>query len=560
VGYNDVDLSGQVESLYRMREYSGGYQNILTNTVQIGGQALTYMSLLNRVLDRAGKPHEDLHVSRMPSLGAWYLYNYLRRNGYAARVINSFTHDRQELVDCLKTKITTLAITTTFYLDVKPIQEIVKFVRERNPAVKIIVGGPFILNTWEAYDSDLDALAMVLSSIGADVFVVDSQGELTLTRLVSHYRGDKSAQETYVEITAGKLKSNSLTGIAGTAPVATESLSSIPNIMYFDGSELVVTRRQVESNDMNIFSIDYANVPVHEFSPLATTRTARSCAFSCAFCRYPIMAGPLNLVDIEVMKEQFDQFEANGVKHVVIIDDTFNVPLPRFKKLCAMIRDNKYSFKWFSYFRASNSDDACFDLMADSNCGGVFLGIESGDQGVLDNMNKSAKVEKYTRAIKELNARGVITFASIIVGFPGETIRSIQNTIAFLEEAKPTYWRAELYYHMNKTPITERAEEFGIEGAGYSWSHNTMDWREAARQVNYMYKRVKNSTVLPLYMFDFWCIPYLLSRGVRREQFHEFVTISQEMLLRGLDNLEVDSEHYLNRLAAIFREQHSAIA
>src|SRR5262245_883793 len=98
VGYNDVDLSGQIESLYRMREYSGGYQNNLTNTVKIGGQPTTYMSLLNRVLDRAGKPHEDLHVSRMPSLGAWYLYNYLRRNGYTARVINSFTHDRQELV------------------------------------------------------------------------------------------------------------------------------------------------------------------------------------------------------------------------------------------------------------------------------------------------------------------------------------------------------------------------------------------------------------------------------------------------------------------------------
>jgi p-methyltransferase len=553
VGYNDVDLLGQVESLYHMRKHSGGYQNILTNTVSFDGRRHTYMSLLNRVLREAGQPDADLHVAKMPSLGAWYLFNYLVKNGYSADVINSFNHDRQILENYLRGDVKVIAITTTFYLDVQPIKEIVEFVRSRNSTVKIVVGGPFIYNTWEAYEADRDALAMVLESIGADIYVVDSQGELTLTRVVSHFRNDEFASETRVEAAGRKVRSNSLDAVVGVAPAATRNLREIPNLIYFDGLELVVTRRQLESNDMNIFSIDYDNIPKSNYSPIATTRTARSCAFSCAFCRYPIMAGPLNLVDIEVIKKQFDQFEKNGVKYVVVIDDTFNVPLPRFKKLCEMIRDNNYTFQWFSYFRASNSDSTCYDLMADSNCGGVFLGIESGDQEILNNMNKAAAVPKYIQAIKELNSRGIITFASIIVGFPGETRSSVQNTINFIEEAKPTYWRAELYYQMNKTPITHRADEFGIKGGGYSWSHNTMNWKEAVEHVNEMYKRIEGSLILPLYMFDFWCIPYLLSSGITKGQIHKFVSVAQEILRKGIDAEEVVAAEYLPRLKQIFQ-------
>src|SRR5580692_8915848 len=77
----------------------------------------------------------------------------------------------------------------------------------------------------------------------------------------------------------------------------------------------------------------------------------------------------------------------------VFVDDTFNVPLPRFKKLLRMMIDKAWGFEWISFFRCSNADEEAFDLMARSGCIGVFLGIESGDQTILEYMDKHAKVE-----------------------------------------------------------------------------------------------------------------------------------------------------------------------
>src|SRR5262249_16874448 len=153
-----------------------------------------------------------------------------------------------------------------------------------------------------------------------------------------------------------------------------------------------------------------------------------------------------------------------------------------------MMARNKFGFNWFSFFRCSNADDEAFDLMAESGCKGVFLGIESGDQRILKNMNKFADVGRYRYSIRRLNERGIITFATIIVGFPGETTESVRNTTNFLQETSPMFYRLELYYHYTNVPIHKEAEKYGIRGTGYSWKHNTMDWIEASGHLQTMYR------------------------------------------------------------------------
>jgi p-methyltransferase len=251
-------------------------------------------------------------------------------------------------------------------------------------------------------------------------------------------------------------------------------------------------------------------------------RTARSCAFECAFCRFPVVAGALNLTDLSVVEKEMRQLHESGVRNLIVIDDTFNVPFPRFKKLLRMMIENRFEFNWFSYFRCSNSDDEGFDLMAQSGCKGTFLGIESGDQRILENMNKHASVEKYRNGIRQLTQRGILSFASFVVGFPGETRESVAETIQFIEDSEPTYFFPELYYHAENLPIQERATEFGLRSAGYSWRHDTMDWRQAADAVDEMILNVTSSTLLPPYMFSFWALPYLMGHGLSLEQIEKF--------------------------------------
>jgi p-methyltransferase len=222
---------------------------------------------------------------------------------------------------------------------------------------------------------------------------------------------------------------------------------------------------------------------------------------------------------------------------VVFIDDTFNFPIPRFVKILEMMIRRRFSFRWYSYFRCNLATPEIVALMRDSNCGGVFLGIESGDDHVLTIMNKKATTADYVRGIGLLNAAGIPSFASLIVGFPGETRATVDNTIRLLNDTRPTFFRGEIWYYNHRSPIFARREELGIEGTGYRFRHATMGWEEACDHAIRLFDQVHGSTWLPMYDVDFWSLPYLRGVGLPLADIQAFLARCNELLALelGLD-------------------------
>jgi radical SAM superfamily enzyme YgiQ (UPF0313 family) len=91
--------------------------------------------------------------------------------------------------------------------------------------------------------------------------------------------------------------------------------------------------------------------------------------------------------------------------------------------------------------------------MGKAGCEGVFLGVESGSDQMLERMNKTARRADYMKSIPLLRQAGISTYASLIVGFPGETLETVQETMSFVEEARPDFFRAQLWYCDPLTPI-----------------------------------------------------------------------------------------------------------
>jgi p-methyltransferase len=521
VGYNDVDFQEFTAKQRAMASYSGAYQEVKTNSILLDGQRLTYMDLLNRARERATGERSRLSGFATPNLGVACLASMLRRKGCTVEIVNFFNHDREAFAAFLEAGVRAVAITTTYYTDSAPVQEIVNFVRERSPLTRIVVGGPHIYNICAEYPPKIQDAA--LAAIGADIYVFDSQGELTLSRVVQQLRS------------------------------GSPDLSLMPNLLYRDTrGTLVRTPRLPERNPMDEIAIDWRSFDPSYFSPTVYLRTARSCPFSCAFCNYPALAGDHELVSLGALEAELRYLHESGVRNVIFVDDTFNVPLPRFKNICRMMIQNRFNFRWASFFRCSNSDEEAFDLAAESGCLGVLLGIESGDQEILNNMNKAVKIERYFSGIKALKRRGILTYGLFFVGYPGETAGSIANTVTFLEETQPDFYLMQLYYHNTKVPIHSRAAEFGIEGAGYSWRHRTMDWREAAAAVEQIYRTVRTSTILPLYGVSLWTVPYLLENGIDLPKFKTFAATASDMLVRSLDDRPVDFSADEQALAALF--------
>jgi radical SAM PhpK family P-methyltransferase len=545
VGYNDVDLKMVLDSMGPMKNVSGALRNMAHNTVLFRGRRMNYTTLLNLALTEVMNKHYRLHVMQLPNLGVAYLRSFLERRRFKVDHINFFNEEKGRLAELLKQGARSVAITTTFYVEADPIIEIVRFVRQINSDVIIITGGPHIYNVCN--DQDITTQNYYLRMINADIYIHDSQGEDTLSKVIQELRNGANRNLNKIPnlIYHERLKVGGDSGDEPSISCATTSGSFIR------------TPREPENNSLDENIIDWGMFPSMYYTPTVQMRTARSCAFKCAFCSYPVMAGPLTLTSLDVIEREMRRLKEDGVKYLIFIDDTFNVPLPRYKKILKMMIESKFDFKWVSYFRCSNSDDEAFDLMKESGCVGVFMGIESGDKDMLVRMNKHAALEKYEYGIHQLNSKDIITFASLVVGFPGETRQSIQNTIDFINRCKPSYYRAEVYYHSNHLPIQKQADFYGIRGGGYSWQHNTMDWKEACDLVDLMYKSISGSTILPEYMFDFWSIPYLLGKGVSKQHLLEFTRVSHQLLVSSLGGdgvSEVEAEPIYKALHDVSRD------
>lgn len=501
IGYNEIPFNRYESFLRKYGENSEAYRDLKFSFVDLGEQKLDYVGLMNHVNSRAQHSNgssETYKSGDIPNLAAAYLTTFLRRKGFQAQYINLFQYEKDRLIDFLAEDPVCVAITTTFYVVNLPVNEMVEFIRRHNSKVKIVVGGPLISNHHR--NSRGEEFATAVEDMGADIYVIEGQGESTLARVVSCLKNG-------------------------------EDLGSVPNLAYLDNGKLRHTKVAVENNSLDENMVDWRRFPEQDLGATIQTRTARSCAFKCSFCNYPTRAGALTLASLETIEKELDSMQQLGnVANAVFIDDTFNVPFPRFKEICRLMIRKKYNLNWFSYFRCSNSDEEAIELMARSGCKGVFLGVESGSPAILTNMNKSATVEKYTKGIEWLRQYGILTFASMITGFPGETERTVQESIDFIRETKPDYYRSQMWYCEPGTPIQNRREEFKIDGEGFVWNHATMDSLEAMDHIDRMFLTVKESLWLPQWSFDFWIIPYLLGKGISVDQFKHFMSEAQNLL------------------------------
>ena len=182
--------------------------------------------------------------------------------------------------------------------------------------------------------------------------------------------------------------------------------------------------------------------------PMATMVTTRGCGFSCTFCLSAV--GGLNdgkyrersvgnvISEIRILKDHF------GVKSIQFWDDTFTNRKVRIKELCSALKE--MDINYVCNTRTDKLDIEIANLLADSGCKGIFLGIESGDEEINNHdIGKETNNDQVRSAFINCHKAGMWSTASFIFGSINDTRESIENSIKFAIELNSDYVLFNIY-------------------------------------------------------------------------------------------------------------------
>ncbi|WP_176059321.1 radical SAM protein [Paraburkholderia sp. BCC1876] len=525
IGQSDADFDKHVRMLkFSFGADSGVYQDLDFAFVTYKGQhyrALEFINLVNR--ERIEHPLSNMDFL-WPTIAV--LGSFLHKHGLTFDYVNRYAYEKELLQDKLaQNRFRVIAITTTLYVTDAPIKEIISFIRRCGSDALIIVGGPHVKNRLAEVDFTL--VDKEFHGVGADLFVNSAEGQMTLVNTIRCLRDGGALAGVKNLIWRKDLRpsvpaqrDDSLQtkprGTGVVIPISGEETGWI-------GEHFVFNPVLVEDNPLEENPVDFSLFRREDMGEFYSLATAKSCPFACAFCCFPTRAGEYRYIDVPHVEQYLDNVRSLGIKTLTLLDDTFNVPKTRFKEILRMMIRNNYGLRWNSFYRSDQGDQETIELMAESGCEGVFLGIESASDEMLKKMNKTSRKKHYQTAVPLLKKHGIHTHANFIIGFPGETEATVKETLDFLEEYQPDTYKGQLWYADNKSPIWKRKDELNIKGIGFRWSHETMNSDEAARWLDYVFANVKGSVFLPEDGCGLWSVFYLQRHGMSKAQVHEFL-------------------------------------
>ena len=176
------------------------------------------------------------------------------------------------------------------------------------------------------------------------------------------------------------------------------------------------------------------NVPFL-LNPYVSLYTTRGCPAQCTFCLWPqtLSGHPWRKRSTDAVASEMAKVKEYWpeVKEFFFDDDTFNIQKARTIELCEKLKPLKLT--WSCTSRVT-TDFETLKAMKEAGCRLLIVGYESGDQQILKNIKKGATVERARQFTKDCHKLGLVIHGDFIMGLPGETHETINNTIAFAKE------------------------------------------------------------------------------------------------------------------------------
>ncbi|GAO40258.1 hopanoid biosynthesis associated radical SAM protein [Sphingomonas changbaiensis NBRC 104936] len=172
--------------------------------------------------------------------------------------------------------------------------------------------------------------------------------------------------------------------------------------------------------------------------PYVSFYTGRGCKSRCTFCLWPQTVGGHNYrtrsIGHVIEEVKYIQREMPEVKEIFFDDDTLTDNRPRVEALAREL--GKLGVTWSCNAKA-NVPYETLKVMKEGGCRLLLVGYESGNQQILHNIKKGLRVDVARQFTRDCHALGIVIHGTFILGLPGETLETIEETIEYAKEINP---------------------------------------------------------------------------------------------------------------------------
>lgn len=366
----------------------------------------------------------------LPPIGLLYVAAVLEKNNIDVQIIDADV-ENLSLTDCfekirkISPPIVGVTAMSTF---VGTSAELLNLVKNYDQSILTVMGGPHPTALPEKTLKDYSAIDVVIKG----------EGEYSM-----------------LELCKSHLKSNI-------------NLSEIDGICYRDREgNIISTPSRPFIKDLDALPFPARHLlPIHKYKIntvhgekgiTTAMSTSRGCPYKCAYCGQPY-GNKVRFRSAESVVDEIKEIRSMGINHINFIDDTMTINKKRIVQICEKIIKEDLDIQWACTTRVDCVDKPLLKMMKKAGCKRVDYGIESGNQEVLNLIQKDITLNQARNAVRITKEVGLDVVTYFMLGLPGETKKTIEDTINFAFELNPDMAQFSILVPLPNTKIWDMAK------------------------------------------------------------------------------------------------------
>ena len=219
----------------------------------------------------------------------------------------------------------------------------------------------------------------------------------------------------------------------------TVNMRKLKGLVWRDGEEIMVNLTRPF-----IPNLDDMPLPMHELLPWRDYRmplikgpftfivTSRGCPAGCTYCiKHVSYQFSVRVRSADNIMKELWKLKNMGLNNIHMYADLFTVNRDQVMELCQRMIDEKINLKWTCNSRVDYVDQEMLAMMGKAGNRLISWGIESGSEQILRHARKGAYPDKAARSLQWARDAGIMNWGYFIIGLPGETEKTIRETIEF---------------------------------------------------------------------------------------------------------------------------------